>query len=159
MHFNPDLTIVLSNFFPGVCSCLLYKYLSVDGFPAASGVDAVCRLDNRLPRACPTEQLTPSHPRMAMCSGNDVSGSSVSPLTWPLRCSPLCSPALVLYIHPGRLSEGLCTSVYPTCYSISLAHPVVWGTQKQCLTLLARTCVLYGRSWPVVPSAAEEAGL
>uniref|UniRef100_A0A8C0F1H4 Laminin subunit alpha-5 n=1 Tax=Bubo bubo TaxID=30461 RepID=A0A8C0F1H4_BUBBB len=53
-------------------NCLLYKYLSVDGFPTASGVDAVCRLDNRLPRVCPTEQLTPSHPRMAMCSGSDV---------------------------------------------------------------------------------------
>uniref|UniRef100_A0A8C4TQL5 Laminin subunit alpha 5 n=1 Tax=Falco tinnunculus TaxID=100819 RepID=A0A8C4TQL5_FALTI len=53
-------------------NCLLYKYLSVDSFPAVSGVDAVCRLDNRLPRLCPTEQLTPSHPRMATCSGSDV---------------------------------------------------------------------------------------
>ncbi|XP_039575088.1 laminin subunit alpha-5 isoform X1 [Passer montanus] len=53
-------------------NCLLYKYLSVEGFPAVPGVDAVCRLDNRLPRLCPTELLTPSHPRMASCSGTDV---------------------------------------------------------------------------------------
>uniref|UniRef100_A0A8C9UHG8 Laminin subunit alpha-5 n=1 Tax=Serinus canaria TaxID=9135 RepID=A0A8C9UHG8_SERCA len=53
-------------------NCLLYKYLSLEGFPAVPGVDAVCRLDNRLPRLCPTEQLTPSHPRMATCSGTDV---------------------------------------------------------------------------------------
>uniref|UniRef100_A0A8C3D6A6 Laminin subunit alpha 5 n=1 Tax=Corvus moneduloides TaxID=1196302 RepID=A0A8C3D6A6_CORMO len=57
-------------------NCLLYKYLSVEGFPAVPGVDAVCRLDNRLPRLCPMEQLTPSHPRMATCSGSDVSGTS-----------------------------------------------------------------------------------
>uniref|UniRef100_A0A8C9FGY1 Laminin subunit alpha 5 n=1 Tax=Pavo cristatus TaxID=9049 RepID=A0A8C9FGY1_PAVCR len=63
-------------------NCLLYKYLSLDGFPAVAGVGAVCRLDNRLPRGCPTEQLTPSHPRMAMCSGNDVSSTSASSLAW-----------------------------------------------------------------------------
>ena len=48
--YNLDVTIILHNFFLNVFSCLLYKYLSVDGFPTASGVDAVCRLDNRLPR-------------------------------------------------------------------------------------------------------------
>uniref|UniRef100_A0A8C3MQ95 Laminin subunit alpha-5 n=1 Tax=Geospiza parvula TaxID=87175 RepID=A0A8C3MQ95_GEOPR len=53
-------------------NCLLYKYLSVEGFPAVPGVDAVCRLDNRLPRLCPTEQLTPLPPPMATCSGTDV---------------------------------------------------------------------------------------
>lgn len=54
------------------------------------GVDAVCRLDNRLPRLCPTEQLTPSHPRMAACSGSDVSGTSVLSLSQTLQsfCPP-----------------------------------------------------------------------
>ncbi|XP_010149624.1 PREDICTED: laminin subunit alpha-5, partial [Eurypyga helias] len=64
-------------------NCLLYKYLSVDGFPAASGVDAVCRLDNRLPRACPAAQLTPSHPRMATCSGSDVEVQLSLPVAQP----------------------------------------------------------------------------
>ncbi|XP_054701379.1 laminin subunit alpha-5 [Grus americana] len=64
-------------------NCLLYKYLSVEGFPAASGVDAVCRLDNRLPRVCPTEQLTPSHPWMAMCSGSDVEVQLSLPVAQP----------------------------------------------------------------------------
>lgn len=111
---NRDVTTIICNFFLNVFSCLLYKYLSVDGFPAALGVDAVCRLDNRLPRVCPTEQLTPSHPRMATCSGSDVSGTSVSSLSWALRHSSLCSHHLVLYIQPGRLPEGLCTYVHPT---------------------------------------------
>nr|XP_047930545.1 laminin subunit alpha-5 isoform X4 [Anser cygnoides] len=64
-------------------NCLLYKYLSVDGFPAVSGVDAVCRLDNRLPRGCPTEQLTLFHPWMATCSGNDVEVQLSLPIAQP----------------------------------------------------------------------------
>uniref|UniRef100_A0A8C4W263 Laminin subunit alpha-5 n=1 Tax=Gopherus evgoodei TaxID=1825980 RepID=A0A8C4W263_9SAUR len=52
--------------------CLLYKYLSVDSFPSASGGDMVCRLDNSLPRPCPMVPITPSHPQMALCSGSDV---------------------------------------------------------------------------------------
>ncbi|XP_057256839.1 laminin subunit alpha-5 isoform X1 [Pezoporus wallicus] len=64
-------------------NCLLYKYLSVDGFPAVSGLEAVCRLDNRLPRLCPTEQLTPSHPRMATCSGSDVEVQLSLPVAQP----------------------------------------------------------------------------
>ncbi|KAM4622730.1 laminin subunit alpha-5-like [Discoglossus pictus] len=53
-------------------NCLLYKYLSLDGFPSAEGSDGVCRLDNSLPRPCQTEQITPRHPPMVMCSGHDV---------------------------------------------------------------------------------------
>ncbi|PKU36259.1 laminin subunit alpha-5 [Limosa lapponica baueri] len=64
-------------------NCLLYKYLSVEGFPATAGVEAVCRLDNRLPRVCPTEQLTPSHPRMATCSGSDVEVQLSLPVPQP----------------------------------------------------------------------------
>uniref|UniRef100_A0A8C3IUZ4 Laminin subunit alpha-5 n=1 Tax=Chrysemys picta bellii TaxID=8478 RepID=A0A8C3IUZ4_CHRPI len=52
--------------------CLLYKYLSVDSFPSASGGDMVCRLDNSLPRPCPMVPITPSHPQMALCRGSDV---------------------------------------------------------------------------------------
>uniref|UniRef100_A0A8C3NPG6 Laminin subunit alpha 5 n=1 Tax=Cyanoderma ruficeps TaxID=181631 RepID=A0A8C3NPG6_9PASS len=66
-------------------NCLLYKYLSVEGFPAVPGVDAVCRLDNRLPRLCPTEQLTPSHPWMATCSGTDVEVQLSLPVAQPGR--------------------------------------------------------------------------
>lgn len=92
-------------------SCLLYKYLSVDGFPAVAGVGAVCRLDNRLPRGCPTEQLTPAHPRMAMCSGNDVSSTSASSLAWWQSSLH----RLVLCTHLGRLLEGCCTQVHLSC--------------------------------------------
>uniref|UniRef100_A0A8D2NNY2 Laminin subunit alpha 5 n=1 Tax=Zosterops lateralis melanops TaxID=1220523 RepID=A0A8D2NNY2_ZOSLA len=66
-------------------NCLLYKYLSVEGFPAVPGVDAVCRLDNRLPRLCPTEQLSPSHPLMATCSGSDVEVQLSLPVAQPGR--------------------------------------------------------------------------
>ncbi|XP_069035717.1 laminin subunit alpha-5 isoform X1 [Lepisosteus oculatus] len=53
-------------------NCLLYKYLSLDGFPSAPGRDATCRFDNHLPRPCQTEKITPHHPSMAICSGNDL---------------------------------------------------------------------------------------
>ncbi|XP_041858853.1 laminin subunit alpha-5 isoform X2 [Melanotaenia boesemani] len=54
-------------------NCLLYKFLSLDSFPSISGNDASCRNDNHLPRPCPTEKVTPSHPDMAVCSGHDIS--------------------------------------------------------------------------------------
>lgn len=53
-------------------SCLLYAHLPLDGFPAAAGTEALCRYDNSLPRPCPTEQLSPSHPPLATCVGSDV---------------------------------------------------------------------------------------
>uniref|UniRef100_A0A8C8RBX0 Laminin subunit alpha-5 n=1 Tax=Pelusios castaneus TaxID=367368 RepID=A0A8C8RBX0_9SAUR len=53
-------------------NCLLYKYLSVDSFPSASGDDMVCRLDNSLPRPCPTVRVSPSHPQMVLCRGDDM---------------------------------------------------------------------------------------
>uniref|UniRef100_A0A2I3HEX1 Laminin subunit alpha 5 n=1 Tax=Nomascus leucogenys TaxID=61853 RepID=A0A2I3HEX1_NOMLE len=43
-------------------NCLLYTHLPLDGFPSAAGLEAQCRQDNSLPRPCPTEQLSPSHP-------------------------------------------------------------------------------------------------
>ncbi|RXM91694.1 Laminin subunit alpha-5 [Acipenser ruthenus] len=53
-------------------NCLLYKYLSLDGFLSAPGVDGTCRSNNHLPRRCQSETLTPRHPPMAICSGNDI---------------------------------------------------------------------------------------
>uniref|UniRef100_I3MWP1 Laminin subunit alpha-5 n=1 Tax=Ictidomys tridecemlineatus TaxID=43179 RepID=I3MWP1_ICTTR len=53
-------------------NCLLHAYLPLDGFPSAAGLDALCRLDNSLPRPCPREQLSPSHPPLAACLGSDV---------------------------------------------------------------------------------------
>ncbi|XP_059569197.1 laminin subunit alpha-5 isoform X3 [Alligator mississippiensis] len=64
-------------------NCLLYKYLSADGFPSASGADAVCRIDNNLPRPCPVELITPSHPRMVLCSGSDVEVQVRLPIPQP----------------------------------------------------------------------------
>lgn len=152
---------MLCNFFLYVFSCLLYKYLSVEGFPAASGVDAVCRLDNRLPRVCPTEQLTPSHPWMAMCSGSDVSDTSVSSLAWALWHSSLCSHCVVFTwaqvtrraFHP--CTPHCCPSVLQLCACTPCCsrHPkAVSHVQRACKD----TC---GKSWPVGPSRAEEAGL
>ncbi|XP_072512537.1 laminin subunit alpha-5 isoform X2 [Salminus brasiliensis] len=53
-------------------NCLQYKYLSLEGFPSVSGTKASCRSDNHLPRPCHTEKITPRHPNMAICSGNDM---------------------------------------------------------------------------------------
>ncbi|XP_066526408.1 laminin subunit alpha-5 isoform X2 [Hoplias malabaricus] len=53
-------------------NCLLYKYLSLDEFTSLSGNEASCRADNHLPRPCHVEQITPHHPSMAICSGNDM---------------------------------------------------------------------------------------
>ncbi|XP_067382208.1 laminin subunit alpha-5 isoform X2 [Channa argus] len=54
-------------------NCLLYRYLSLDSFPSMTGNDATCRNDNHVPHPCPTEKVTPHHPDMAVCSGNDIS--------------------------------------------------------------------------------------
>uniref|UniRef100_A0A8C1MUI0 Laminin, alpha 5 n=1 Tax=Cyprinus carpio TaxID=7962 RepID=A0A8C1MUI0_CYPCA len=48
---------VLQQLFVCICVCLLY-----------------CRSDNHLPRPCHTEKITPRHPSMAICSGNDKQG-------------------------------------------------------------------------------------
>ncbi|XP_032950485.1 laminin subunit alpha-5 [Rhinolophus ferrumequinum] len=53
-------------------NCLLYTHLPLDGFPSASGPKALCRHGNSLPRPCPTEQLSPSHPPLAACQGSDM---------------------------------------------------------------------------------------
>ncbi|XP_016099348.1 laminin subunit alpha-5 [Sinocyclocheilus grahami] len=53
-------------------NCLQYMYLSLDEFPSISSNDAQCRADNHLPRPCHTEKITPRHPIMAICSGNDM---------------------------------------------------------------------------------------
>ncbi|KAK3546887.1 hypothetical protein QTP86_003815 [Hemibagrus guttatus] len=53
-------------------NCMLYKYLSLEEFPSLSGKDASCRADNNLPRFCSVEKITPRHPGMAVCTGNDI---------------------------------------------------------------------------------------
>ncbi|XP_035865899.1 laminin subunit alpha-5 isoform X3 [Phyllostomus discolor] len=53
-------------------NCLLYAHLPLDGFPSAPGPGALCLQDNSLPRPCPTEQLSPSHPPLVLCRGSDV---------------------------------------------------------------------------------------
>ncbi|XP_036446627.1 laminin subunit alpha-5 isoform X2 [Colossoma macropomum] len=53
-------------------NCLLYKYLFLEEFPSMSGNEASCRADNHLPRPCHVEKITPQHPSMAICSGNDM---------------------------------------------------------------------------------------
>ncbi|XP_073931172.1 laminin subunit alpha-5 isoform X2 [Castor canadensis] len=53
-------------------NCLLHAHLPLDGFPSAAGPEALCRYDNSLPRPCPLEQLSPSHPPLAACLGSDV---------------------------------------------------------------------------------------
>ncbi|XP_029690196.1 laminin subunit alpha-5 isoform X2 [Takifugu rubripes] len=53
-------------------NCLLYRYLSLHSAPSISGNDASCVNDNHLPHPCPTERVTPRHPDMAVCSGNDL---------------------------------------------------------------------------------------
>uniref|UniRef100_A0A8C9WEB0 Laminin, alpha 5 n=1 Tax=Scleropages formosus TaxID=113540 RepID=A0A8C9WEB0_SCLFO len=58
-------------------NCLLYKYLSLDGFPTISGNDASCRSNNHLPRPCHTEKVTPRHPTMAVCRGSDTPSQSL----------------------------------------------------------------------------------
>lgn len=60
---------------PLSCSCLLYQYLKLEEYLFISGNDASCRSDNHLPRPCQSEKITPRHPTMAICSGNDVSVS------------------------------------------------------------------------------------
>ncbi|XP_066443017.1 laminin subunit alpha-5 [Eleutherodactylus coqui] len=53
-------------------NCLLYKHLSLDGFPSSEGIEGVCRMDNSLPRPCQTEQITPRHPPLIGCYGSDI---------------------------------------------------------------------------------------
>lgn len=140
-------------------SCLLYKYLSVDGFPAVAGVGAVCRLDNRLPRGCPTEQLTPAHPRMAMCSGNDVSSTSASSLAWWQSSLH----RLVLCTHLGRLLEGCCTQVHLSC-SITVGavclHALLLKTKSSVLHANSlQRCVVHAKSHHIFLSVPCSPGL
>lgn len=60
----------------------------------------MCRIDNNLPRPCPVELITPSHPRMVLCSGSDVSGASIlpgeGPTSWENEHSEAPEKPLVL---------------------------------------------------------------
>ncbi|OXB78457.1 UNVERIFIED_CONTAM: hypothetical protein H355_007487 [Colinus virginianus] len=122
-------------------NCLLYKYLSMDGFPAVAGVGAVCRLDNRLPRGCPTEQLTPSHPQMAMCSGNDVEVQLSLPIAQPGKYVLVVEYANPNALHPVGIAvssphlamqQGSFT-FYPCVYSF-LCRGVAVDSQSRLAT-------------------------
>ncbi|OCT62438.1 laminin subunit alpha-5 isoform X2 [Xenopus laevis] len=66
-------------------NCLLYKYLPLDSFSSSGGSEAICRFDNSLPRPCQLEHITPRHPPMAMCYGNDVDVQFRMPVPHPGR--------------------------------------------------------------------------
>uniref|UniRef100_A0A8C5KKY7 Laminin, alpha 5 n=1 Tax=Jaculus jaculus TaxID=51337 RepID=A0A8C5KKY7_JACJA len=66
-------------------NCLLHAHLPLDGFPSAAGPEALCHHDNSLPQPCPTEQLSPSHPPLATCLGNDVAVQLEMTVPWPGR--------------------------------------------------------------------------
>ncbi|XP_076132765.1 laminin subunit alpha-5 isoform X1 [Alosa pseudoharengus] len=53
-------------------NCLQYQHLTLEEYLFISGNDASCRADNHLPRPCQSEKITPRHPTMAICSGNDI---------------------------------------------------------------------------------------
>uniref|UniRef100_A0A670I4A0 Laminin subunit alpha-5 n=1 Tax=Podarcis muralis TaxID=64176 RepID=A0A670I4A0_PODMU len=50
-------------------NCLLYKYVPVEQFPFGSGDDAICKVDNSLPRPCPKVRVLPE---MVECNGRDM---------------------------------------------------------------------------------------
>uniref|UniRef100_A0A8C3LL69 Laminin subunit alpha-5 n=1 Tax=Chrysolophus pictus TaxID=9089 RepID=A0A8C3LL69_CHRPC len=125
-------------------NCLLYKYLSLDGFPAVAGgggVGAVCRLDNRLPRGCPTEQLTPSHPWMAMCSGNDVEVQLSLPIAQPGKYVLVVEYANPNALHPVGVAisspqlamQQATFTFYPCAYSF-LCRGVAVDSQSRLAT-------------------------
>lgn len=88
-------------------SCLLYKYLSLDAFPSVSCKDASCQNDNHLPRPCPVERVTPRHPDMAVCSGNDVSERARSRRAVGRRFVSLCPPPQIsVGLRVRRLPPG-----------------------------------------------------
>ncbi|XP_066558405.1 laminin subunit alpha-5 isoform X2 [Amia ocellicauda] len=87
-------------------NCLLYKFLSLDGYPSVSGNDATCRFDNHLPRPCHTEKLTPRHPAMANCSGRDVNVQLRSQIPQPGRYV-----LVVEYVNEDQLDQTLMVSV------------------------------------------------
>ncbi|KAM9296559.1 laminin subunit alpha-5 [Gastrophryne carolinensis] len=66
-------------------NCLLYKYLSLGGFPSSEGSEATCRMDNSLPRPCQTEQITPRHPPLIGCYGSDIDVQFQMPVPHPGR--------------------------------------------------------------------------
>ncbi|KAM6455807.1 laminin subunit alpha-5 isoform 2-T2 [Liasis olivaceus] len=53
-------------------NCYIYKYVPVEQFPFGSGEDALCKLDNNLPRPCPIQQIFPTHSKLVMCNGAHV---------------------------------------------------------------------------------------
>ncbi|XP_044311344.1 laminin subunit alpha-5 isoform X3 [Varanus komodoensis] len=53
-------------------NCLLYKFVPVEQYPFGSGEDALCKVDNSLPRPCVRGKVSPTSPDLVVCSGSDV---------------------------------------------------------------------------------------
>ncbi|XP_072557894.1 laminin subunit alpha-5 isoform X1 [Paramormyrops kingsleyae] len=102
-------------------NCLLYTYLSLDGFPHVSGAELSCRSGNHLPRLCHTERITAQHPPMAVCRGSDVTVQLRTPVPQPGDYA-----IVVEYASEGEAPQGLTVSV----------TVVGGGTQLEYLTLL-----------------------
>uniref|UniRef100_A0A3B3SPK2 Laminin, alpha 5 n=1 Tax=Paramormyrops kingsleyae TaxID=1676925 RepID=A0A3B3SPK2_9TELE len=86
-------------------NCLLYTYLSLDGFPHVSGAELSCRSGNHLPRLCHTERITAQHPPMAVCRGSDVTVQLRTPVPQPGDYA-----IVVEYASEGEAPQGLTVS-------------------------------------------------
>uniref|UniRef100_A0A8C6QSK2 Laminin, alpha 5 n=1 Tax=Nannospalax galili TaxID=1026970 RepID=A0A8C6QSK2_NANGA len=106
-------------------NCLLHTYLPLDGFPSAAGSEALCSHDNSLPRPCPTEQLSPSHPPLAACLGSDVDIQLEMTVPRPGRYALVVEYAsedahqeVGVAVHtPQRASQQGLLTLYPCPYS------------------------------------------
>uniref|UniRef100_F7GGL1 Laminin subunit alpha-5 n=1 Tax=Monodelphis domestica TaxID=13616 RepID=F7GGL1_MONDO len=118
--------------------CLLYTYLPLDGFPSASGTDAICRRDNSLPKACQMEQISSSHPPLASCWGNDVDVQLQMVVPQPGQYALIVEYAneddlqdVSVTVHTPQwiLQQGLLT-LYPCQYSF-LCRGTALGSQNR----------------------------
>ncbi|XP_021110870.1 laminin subunit alpha-5 isoform X2 [Heterocephalus glaber] len=117
-------------------NCLLYAHLPLDGFPSAAGPEALCGSDNSLPRPCPLEQLSPSHPPLAACLGSDVDIQLQVTVPRPGRY------ALVLEYANEHMRQEVDVAVHtpqqgPQLGAVSL-HPCSYSTLCRGLVLDAR---------------------
>lgn len=119
-------------------NCLLYQYLPVEQFPFGSRENAVCKLDNSLPRPCPKEQITPTHPEMILCSGNDVEVQLQIVVPQPGRYAVLIeyvntdAPQVVgVAVSSPQLSSQQSTLALYTCKYSFLCRGIVLDSQNR----------------------------
>ncbi|KAM7125584.1 laminin subunit alpha-5 [Molossus nigricans] len=114
-------------------NCLLYTHLPLDGFPSTPGLEALCLRDNSLPRPCPREQLSPSHPQLVICQGNDVDVQLQVAVPRPGRY------ALVVEYANEKARQELGVAVHtpqhlPQQGALTL-HPCMYSTLCRCAAL------------------------